>query len=122
MSIPLQSTATDEVEVIMAALVKPSAAADAPIIFGHPDELRAVAEHLHDYGLRHHADEQRIWYHPPSAEATIYEQAAGAWLDHPPVEGAAAPVGAGGGVSTLLAALSPEQRAELRDALAVVEE
>ena len=43
MPIPLQSTATDEVEVIMAALVTPAPHVDAPIMFGHTDDMRAVA-------------------------------------------------------------------------------
>lgn len=113
MAIPQQHTATTEVEVIMAALVKPSQAADAPLIFGRVEDLREVAEHLYDFGLRHVPEEQRIWYHPPSAAAGMLEAGAGVWRDHPP--GDAPPQTTG--VQTLVAALTDEQRAELRAAL-----
>lgn len=114
MPIPLQSTATDEVEVIMAALVAPAPHADAPIIFGHIDDMRAVAQHLYDYGLRHVPESQRIWYHPPRPDASMLEAGAGRWRDRPPGDEDAP---AGDGVATLIAALTDEQRDELRAAL-----
>lgn len=121
MPIPLQSTATDEVEVIMAALVTPAPHVDAPIIFGHVDDMRAVAQHLHDFGLRHHPEEQRIWYVPPRPDASILEAGAGRWVEGPapgvaPEEAARAAEELDG-VAALVAALSGEQRDALRRAL-----
>ena len=121
MPIPLQSTATDEVEVIMAALVTPAPHVDAPIIFGHVDDMRAVAEHLHDFGLRHVPEAQRIWYVPPRPDASILEAGAGRWIEGP--EPGVAPEEAEraveelDGAAALVAALTDEQRAALRKAL-----
>lgn len=121
MPIPLQSAATDEVEVIMAALVTPAPHVDAPIIFGHVEDMRAVAEHLHAFGLRHHPDEQRIWYVPPRPDASILEAGAGRWIEGPEPgvapEEAARAVEELDGAAALVAALTDEQRDALRKAL-----
>lgn len=121
MPIPLQSAATDEVEVIMAALVTPAPHVDAPIIFGHVEDMRAVAEHLHAFGLRHHPDEQRIWYAPPRPDASILEAGAGRWIEGPEPgvapEEAARAVEELDGAAALVAALTDEQRDALRKAL-----
>lgn len=117
MPIPIQSACDDD--DFSWALVAPGDGAVVPL-WMHESDLRAIAKHLYQCGLRHHKEMQEVWYEPPREDAGLLEAGAGRWVEGP--EPGVPPHGHGSapaesGVTEVVESMSPELRQAMLAAL-----